>query len=60
MIRMNTKRSQVDVSAFDKYADTYENKKHNSAITQNASDVISTWLLLMMSMYCEFKTMDAM
>ena len=60
MIRMNNKRSQVDVSVFDKYADTYENKKHNSGITQYASDVISTWPVLMMARYCEFKTMDAM
>ena len=60
MIRMNMKRSQVDSSACDKCADTYDIKMHISANIQNDSDDISTRALLMIARCCAFKMMDAM
>ena len=59
MIRMNRKRSHVDVSAPDKNADAYAIKMHISENIQNDSVVISTLLLLISARYCEFKMMDA-
>lgn len=60
MIKMNINKSQVDVSAFDKYADTYVIKTYISETIQIASDVKSILPLLMMSMCSEYKMMDAM
>ena len=60
MIKMNSKRSQLDVSEFDKYADTYVIKTYISETIQIESDVKSILPLLMMSMCSEYKMMDAM
>ena len=60
MIKINNKRSQVDVSEFDRYADTYVIKTYISETIQIESDVKSSLPLLMMSMCSEYKIMDAM
>lgn len=60
MIKMNNKRSQVDVSAFDRYADTYVIKTYISETIHIASDDKSSLPLLMRSMCSEYNMMDAM
>jgi hypothetical protein len=59
IIIIKMKISHAEASSPEIYTDRYLNKINISANIQKDADVISTWLRLMMSMYCEFKIIDA-